>query len=69
MEDNSFLNRYATIAFRDIGRLVDQVFGNRYQPINHFALLQKQKILDYIFTKNVIESVELTNNRPKRQFR
>ena len=61
--------RYATIAFRDIGRLLDQVFGMRYQPQNNFTVVQKQKILDYLFTRSVTQGLQLQNNPPKRQFR
>lgn len=57
------------MAFRDIGRLVDQVFGNRYQPQNNFTTIQKQKILDFLFVTAVKEGVSLQNNPPKKQFR
>lgn len=68
-EIDSAVTRYATIAFRDIGRLLDQVFGTRYQPQNNFTVIQKQKILDYLFARNVMEGLHLSNNPAKKQFR
>lgn len=58
-EPETFRERLITNIWNNVSRLFGQVFGSSYMPLNDFNLVQKQKILDYLFRKNVILAIQL----------